>query len=275
VARTLEAVQGQAIDQPFEVIVIDSGSTDRTLELVRRFDVRLIEIEPGRFSFGYALNLGARQSRGEIVVNLSAHCIPTGPGWMASLVAPLLADPDVAASHGRQVPLAGLNPYEERLLLAAFAPGPQGDVQVEFSNSNCAVRRSVLERNPFDEEAAFAEDFIWARRLPARQRIVYVPDAAVYHSHPLSLRYWAQRYYRIGLQERYMEQVYGLRFPPSAGDGGGFLREPMSALWFLLRRGYLLHLLAFPVYFALRRLSYHRGLREGALRWGPRRAGKA
>ncbi|MEW6747848.1 MAG: glycosyltransferase [Planctomycetota bacterium] len=280
IARTLEAVMAQVVSVPFEVIVLDSGSQDRTLELVRRFDVpelnlRLETIDPERFTFGLALNLGARLAQGDIIVNLSAHCLPVDSAWLARLVEPLRVDPAVAASHGKQVPMKGVNPYEERLLVEAFSPDRHGKVSVVFSNSNGAVRKRVLEEFPFDEKAAFGEDFIWARRLPARLQVVYVPEAAVYHSHPLSLRYWARRYYQIGLQERYMEQVYGLHFPLQNSTGCGqpsggpaLLREMRAVLSFLLEAHYYRHLLLFPLYFAVRRSAYHKGLREGLKRYG-------
>ncbi|MEW6745158.1 MAG: glycosyltransferase [Planctomycetota bacterium] len=278
IARTLEAVMAQVGTVPFEVIVLDSGSADRTLELVRRFDgsnLRLETIDPERFTFGLALNLGTRLARGDIIVNLSAHCLPVDSGWLARLVEPLRVDSSVAAAYGKQVPMKGMNPYEERLLVEAFAPDHDGKVSVIFSNSNGAVRKRVLEEFPFDEKAAFGEDFIWAKRLPAQFQVVYVPEAAVYHSHPLSLRYWARRYYQIGLQERYMEQVYGLRFPlqGSAGSsqsrgGPALLQELRAVLSFLLDAHYYRHLLLFPLYFALRRSSYHKGLREGLKRYG-------
>jgi hypothetical protein len=191
---------------------------------------------------------------------------------MANLVAPLLADPGVAAVHGRQVPRPGLNPYEERLLLEAFAPRPDGGVAVVFSNSNAAIRRAVLIEHPFDEEAAFGEDLVWARTLPGRWRIAYAQEAAVFHSHPLDLAYWTKRYFQIGLQKRYLQRVHGMDFPErdgvDPGERPGAIQEAAAALAFLRRRGYWRHLLLFPLHFAVRRWSYRRGLREGERRYG-------
>ena len=84
--RALSAIFQQDIDLPFEVIVIDSGSTDRTLDIVRRHAVRLYEIEAREFSYGRALNLGAKLAEGRYLINLSAHCIPTSDRWITNLV---------------------------------------------------------------------------------------------------------------------------------------------------------------------------------------------
>ena len=160
IGRVLDAVLSQAAELPFEVIVIDSGSTDRTLDIVRKFDVRLYEIPPGRFTFGHALNYGAGLAEGGYIINLSAHCIPVSRTWMSSLLKPMMDDPSVAATFGMQEPIEGLNPFEEITLLAGFSPDENGNILPLFSNSNCAIRKKVWMEHAFDEKATFAEDFI-------------------------------------------------------------------------------------------------------------------
>src|SRR4030043_2142668 len=83
----LEALGGQ--EQPcLEVIVVDSGSTDGTVQIAERFGARIIAIEPQSFTFGYALNVGVAASRGEVAAFLSGHARPCDQRWLAGLVAP-------------------------------------------------------------------------------------------------------------------------------------------------------------------------------------------
>lgn len=274
IGRTLKAVFAQEIDQPFEVIIIDSGSTDRTLEIVRQFDVRVYEIRPEEFTYGYALNYGARLAKGEYIINLSHDCIPVDARWMANLLVPLTSDPSVAASLGRQVPLKGINPFEERALITHFLPAEEGDARQVFSNANCAIRKIILEKYPFDEKASFAEDFIWAKMLPAEYPIKYSRDASVYHSHPLSLKYWAKRYYNYGFFVPYLEHAYGLKWQ-NEGYGGAYgvrrcLRdmlsyaaECMDVTRFLLRCRYYRHIPVAPIFIGLRRRCYKKGIENG------------
>ena len=157
IGQTLSAIFDQEIEVPFEVIVIDSGSTDGTLEIVREFDVRFYQIKSDKFSFGYALNYGAGLAMGEFIVNLSAHCIPVDSKWLGNLLAPLLSEPSIAATYGNQVPIRGLNPFEEWSLITNF--GRNGEAH--FSNANSIIRKTMCKEYPFDEKAVFAEDYIW------------------------------------------------------------------------------------------------------------------
>lgn len=281
IGQTLDAVFNQAIEIPFEVIVVDSGSTDRTLDIVRKFNVRLCEIKRRQFTFGRALNYGIGLAEGEYVINLSAHCIPVDSLWMANLLKPMMDDTSTAATFGKQEPIKGLNPFEEMALITDFSPDENGNILPVFSNSNCAIRKSVWAENKFDEEASVAEDFIWARKLPKEYPIRYVPESSVYHSHPLNIRYWSKRYYGDGLAVFYMEYIYGIRFPwtpPANKSAGWFLKNFLSTInsyWaeiyhinsFLIRRKYYYHVLISPVFVFFRRYYYRKGLEDGRKRY--------
>jgi glycosyltransferase involved in cell wall biosynthesis len=277
--RTLSAIFQQDIDLPFEVIVVDSGSTDHTLDIVRRHEVRLYEIDGRDFTYGSALNVGAGFAKGRYFINLSAHCIPIDNRWIANLLHDLRTDPGIAATYGRQVPIKGLNPLEERSLMTVFTTDSDGKIRSPFSNSNGAVRKEVWEKFPFDEKASFAEDFIWSQTLPKEYQIKYVPEAAVYHSHPLRLKYWAKRSYDNGLLSQYIQHVYGLQYlwGVRAGSGvskraswmevlGGVGRHAgrcLQMLVFLIRNRYLKFIPVFPIFFVLEQYYYRKGLADG------------
>jgi glycosyltransferase involved in cell wall biosynthesis len=264
----LDAVLAQEGAPPAEVLALDSGSTDGTLDLLARRSVRLEQVPAGAFTFGGALNRGAALARGEILVHLSAHCRPLGSRWLASLVAPF-ADATVVAAFGRQVPLPGVNPIEAIALGRSFPAIPPA--RVLFSNANGAVRRAAVLARPWDEEIPAAEDHLWAAGVRPPERIAYVPDAAVHHSHPMTLDEWRFRFYINGIAAEYARRR-GVELPWAAdtlarvvgGRAGAFVRLAGT----LARAGEVRALARLPSYAYARTVCYARGVRDGARRYG-------
>ena len=184
---TLDRVFSQYLSN-FEVIVIDSGSTDRTVDIARQYATTVIETEPQDFSYGRALNLGAERARAQHVVYLSAHSEPLHRDWLGRLLENFNRG-DIAGVYGKQIPRPRCNPLSRRSDFGLF--GNEKRVQAEgtwFSNANAAIRKQVWRQVPFDEKLPYAEDADWARRvLDKGYKLVYEPQAAVYHSHDESL----------------------------------------------------------------------------------------
>jgi rhamnosyltransferase len=91
IGRLLEGVQQQTV-RDVEVILVDSGSTDRTVEIARQFGARVVHIRPQEFTFGRSLNLGLSAATRDLVVIASAHVYPVYPDWLERLLEPF-ADP--------------------------------------------------------------------------------------------------------------------------------------------------------------------------------------
>lgn len=186
IGETLGAILDPRALQPEQVVVVDSGSTDGTVEVVRGFPVTLLQIAPEAFTYGYALNLGMSATTSAFVATLSAHSLPASPDWLRNLVHPF-HNPRVAGVYGRQLPrsnatflelmgmrLTGLLSQKPKLL----------DKRPLFSNANGAFRRSLWEVHQFDETVGGAEDIAWARSMQQRGLLIaYEPSAPVYHSH--------------------------------------------------------------------------------------------
>ena len=265
----LDAVLGQTGAPPFEVLALDSGSRDGTLDVLAHHEVRVEHLAPEAFTFGRALNHGATLASGDVVVFLSAHCRPLGRGWLAALVAPF-ADPAVVATFGRQVPVPDINPIEAIAMERNFPPAPPAGVR--FSNANGALRRAAALARPFDEDIPAAEDHLWACGIGPDERIVYVPEAAVGHSHPMTFREWRFRFYINGLAAEYARRRRGVELPWGDdtlgrvlfGRAGAFLRLAGT----LARAGALPALARLPSYAVARTLWYARGVRDGARRYG-------
>jgi rhamnosyltransferase len=172
--------------QPRQVVVVDSGSSDGTQDIVRSFPTTLIQIRPDEFTYGYALNLGVANVDAEIVATLSAHSLPAGPEWLGALVEPF-GRPRVAGVYGRQLPRSNATILE---LVGMRLTGLLSDTpkllarRPLFSNANGAFRRALWLEHPFDERVGGAEDIAWVRSMQERGYLIaYQPTAAVYHSH--------------------------------------------------------------------------------------------
>jgi rhamnosyltransferase len=191
---TIAAIRAQVLVSSPELIVVDSGSTDGTLEVTRRLRVdRLIDVSSTPFSYGRSLNRGAAAAGGDVLVLLSAHACPVHDRWLAHLVHPL-EDPKVAGVYGAQRPWSDAWPPVALDYRRCYGDVPRlhrVSDQVFFSNANAAMRRGLWRDLPFDEDLPACEDQQWARTAVTRGwTIVYEPDAAVYHSHnerPLQL----------------------------------------------------------------------------------------
>lgn len=271
IGEVLEGLFAQDFSGSFEVLILDSGSGDNTVKIARQFPVAVYSMSPEEFTFGRALNRGAEIAKGEYVVYLSAHCTPVDRRWLAQLIEPLTnGDEGVVATFGRQQPRQGMNPFEEMELGWAFPADDSHKPPVIFSCANCAIRKDVLIRFPFDEATPCAEDYIWRRLLPADYRTAYVSSASVYHSHPLHYRYWAARFRINGQLIPFLSTTYGMEYygPPSHAPLSHFLKWS----WHLAREefrycrdnGYLAYLWLIPFQEGLRILSFWRGLRTGA-----------
>ena len=212
VCACLQAVFSQENAGPFEVVVIDSGSTDGTLDAVRQFPVRLEQIPPESFHHARTRNLAGRHAKGEFLVFLSQDAVPASTNWLHAMLSNF-ADPSVAAVYGRQLPKRGssmerqdaLNTLygEHKIVKDPASQNGRGYLFYHFSDVNAALRRSVWQSAPFPENLKVFEDLGIAKLiLDAGWKIAYEPAAAVFHSH---------RHSTVGLFKRYFDIGYTLK----------------------------------------------------------------
>lgn len=187
IGQCLRKVSEQTIDD-VEVILVDNKSTDKTVAKARnvRPDLTILEIED--YLPGLALNMGFEEADSDFVVCLSAHCVPVDDYWLESLLDNFEGSDNIAGVYGRQVPVESSDPVDKRDLIRTF--GLERRVQEQdtfFHNANSMVRRSVWEDHPFKEDVTNIEDQIWGNEvINADYRLVYEPDAAVYHHHGIN-----------------------------------------------------------------------------------------
>ena len=100
----LSAVFSQNLDSNFdiEVVIVDSGSTDDTINIAETHNARITTINKKDFTFGRSLNIGCEFSKGEYLIFISGHCVPTNADWLKNLVQPLI-DRECDYTYGRQI----------------------------------------------------------------------------------------------------------------------------------------------------------------------------
>lgn len=186
-----------------ETIVVDSGSTDETLQIAKNFCCRIIRIKKEEFTFGRALNIGCSAADGEVLVFLSAHCIPIGTDWLKRLIDPLGKD-GIVYTYGRQEAHPE-SKYSEAQLFKKYFPDRNRLPQDGFfcNNANAALLRDVWRAHLFNEDLTGLEDMELAKRLVAGgAKIGYVADASVVHIHQESWRKIRTRYEREAIALR-------------------------------------------------------------------------
>lgn len=197
IGETLSVLFSQTYKN-IEVIIIDSGSTDRTLEIARAYPVRIYEIKPEEFTWGYSLNYGFKRAKGKYVINLSAHALPLSNDWVETLIANF-SDEKIAAVMSRNLPCPDCNPFDRRGLLKKYNIPKQeikGGYPYIFANYCSVIRKSAWERVPYDETLTYAEDHDWAIKIVGLgYKIIYEPAAETYHSHNETLRQIYKRSY--------------------------------------------------------------------------------
>jgi glycosyltransferase involved in cell wall biosynthesis len=206
IKETLEAIFSQETDVDFEVLVVDSGSKDRTLEILSAYPVRVIQVPPESFNHGLTRNLGTQEARpdSDFIVFLSQDAKPYDPHWLQNLIRPFFELPDVAGAFSRHIPRPGASASTVRQLiqltqtggknrLVKKMPATQAEFEAQrfyynfFSNTSSALRRKIWEKTPF-QRVDFAEDALWADTvIQAGHTIVFEPESIVMHSHNYSL----------------------------------------------------------------------------------------
>ncbi len=231
--RSLPILLSQTPNVP-EIIVVDSGSTDGALNLIKQTPgVRLVKIPGATFNYARAHNAGAKIARGEFIVRLSGDALPIGDTWLHELLSPF-SDSTVALTWGRQVLPEGVHNPLEAAFERAMRPFCPNAAPVRYAHlvtvlgCNMATRRALWQAHPYDEVLPQAEDYAFFQTCLRRKEGVgvYVPSAPVLHGHDESLfralrRSLAQSALQVGIRARREKATVGPPAPPIMGGQGG------------------------------------------------------
>jgi rhamnosyltransferase len=235
-AKTLHALTTQQTTHDTELLIIDSTSTDQTLQLAKQANAKTLLIPRKNFNHAQTRNQAIAQSTGDILILLSQDALPANPHLLENL-ARNFTDPTVAAVYARHQPYphhpkhiqqavqehnGSLTRTESTLTSDQYEKlTPLQRFQTcKFDNVCSAIRRTVWQEIPFPE-TNFAEDLAWSKAVllaegrggGGQHKIIYDPTALVTHSHHLPLR---QLYTRTRQTHRALKQLFNLHLLPHA-----------------------------------------------------------
>ena len=209
IAEALSALFSQHF-KDFELLVVDSGSTDRTLEFVSAYPCRLIEIAPEHYYPGKVLNEAVAHCNSDLIVFLNSDSVMLSPNSLGNLVS-ALDDENLVAAYGRQLARPEAETWVKRDYAASFPEHAQDKPSwITLSFPLAAIRQDALKQHAFYTDAWASEDTEWGEW--ARQmghKIAYVPTATTMHSHNYSLK-----------------EIYGRRFVEGEADCFIFKKRP-------------------------------------------------
>jgi glycosyltransferase involved in cell wall biosynthesis len=199
IGRLLDGISHQTLKN-VQVILVDSGSTDQTVEIAKSRGVEIVSISPKEFTFGRSLNAGIAQAESPLIVIASAHVYPVYPDWLERLLEPL-KEPTIALVYGKQRGAEYSQFSERQIFTHWFGEETQNPQDHPFcNNANSAIRRSLWELHPYDEKITGLEDLEWAKwALENNHKIAYCAEAEIIHVHDESSSGIHNRYIREGM----------------------------------------------------------------------------
>lgn len=204
----LTMVFSQKVSFPYDVLIIDSGSIDATLDIIKEFPkVRLHQIPNSEFGHGRTRNLAASMSRSEFMVYLSQDAVPAHERWLELMLEPFFIDKRIVGVVGKQIPRPYCDISTKREVSGVFNTlGPDHAIMIHrknslitneevvpyltfFSDVNSAVRRDFITKTIPYRDVKYSEDqFLGSDILENDYLKAYSSQGAVFHSNEYSIR---------------------------------------------------------------------------------------
>lgn len=196
----LAALSNQKIEcHEYEIVVVDSGSEDGTVEIAKEFNANIVSIQRSEFTFGRSLNLGCNASKGDILFFISGHCIPVDNKWALELAKPIINQECIYA-FGKQIGARTTKFSEHQIFHKNFpdhAINSTCEIGFFCNNANSALLKDTWLNTNFDEDLTGLEDLDLAKKLTASGfKLSYQNNACVYHIHDESYSQIFMRYKR-------------------------------------------------------------------------------
>lgn len=203
IASCLSSIYSQRTSFPFEVIAVDSGSTDDTLGYIENYPVQLYSIKPDEFAFGPTRDYAFSLTKGQYIVTLSQDVIPANENWLVELVKPLIDDKADVVQGRIIVPENGDIFFWERKGLFYFTSEGQGFIS-RYGNlglSCCSVsfKREAWLNTRFGNVLMNEDKVIQKKLFENGYKIIRAYDSIAYHGHSYRLKSLKNRCENEGL----------------------------------------------------------------------------
>ncbi|MCB9799314.1 MAG: glycosyltransferase [Candidatus Omnitrophica bacterium] len=195
----------------FKLLVVDSGSTDRTLEIVKKYPHELIEIEAKAYYPGLVLNMAIERCDTELIIFQNSDSVPLTPDCLGNLVA-AFDHSEVQAAFGRQLPRPDADAWVVRDYAMSFPDAAETPEWIKFSLPLAGFRKSIWEKHHFYTDAWASEDTEWGHWARSHgYQVKYVANACTMHSHNYTYK-----------------QLYGRRFVE--GEADAFINDTLITI---------------------------------------------
>lgn len=228
--------------QPRELLVVDSSSSDETVERFRQFgaDVRVIPVS--EFNHGGTRRWASEQVTSDILIYMTQDAIPASPDTFDNLIVELESEPDIGIAYGRQLPHAGAGLLGAHARRFNYPPDSQtkrladakqlGIKTCYSSDSFCAYKKEVLDHcGGFPEGVIGSEDaYVAGKALLAGYAVRYAATAQVYHSHDYKILEELRRYFDVGVfygREKWIREAFGT----AGGEGKRYVKSEIQTLY--------------------------------------------
>lgn len=237
--KLLFAIQQQNISQ-HELIIIDSSSTDNTVEIAKKFTDNIVIIPQNEFDHGGTRTLAVKIAKGDILIYLTQDALPLGGNAIQNIIT-TFEDKSIGAAYGRQISYKDTNIFGKHLrefnygaasYIRSYEDRFQYGIKTAFlSDSFAAYQKAALEEIGFFKDGLIVgeDTYAGAKIMLSGYKIAYVADAIVYHSHGYTIWQEFKRYFDIGVfhaNEKWILNEFG----KAEGEGLRYIKSEIAYL---------------------------------------------
>lgn len=210
IAQTLKALFSQNYKN-FELLVVDSGSSDDTLEIVSTYAHRLIKVKPEDYHPGKVLNMAIKETNTKLIVFLNSDTVMLSTDTLKTLIHTQNQD-GVDAVFSRQIARPEAKPWVRKDYEMAFPNSNKSPNWIFYSIPLASMKKTAWELIPFYTQTWASEDTKWGYDAKSKGlNVIYEPKAMVMHSHNYNFKQIFNRKYVEGEADSYIfDKKYSL-----------------------------------------------------------------